>query len=278
MSNIKIIAEIGINHNGDLNIAKKIIDVCHRFGCDFVKFQKRTPDICVPDEQKNKMRKTPWGEIKYIDYKKKIEFEKKEYDEINTYCRKLGIRWFTSVWDKNSVDFMKQYPQPDGKLLMKIPSAKITDLELCKYARQNCDILQISTGMSNEEQIEECVAVCNPDIIFHTNSTYPCPIEEINLSRISYMKNKWPNKEIGYSGHEYPLPTTYGAAALGATWIERHVTIDRNMWGSDQSSSVEPNGVYKLVKGVRAIEKSLGKAGPRVLYPGEVAKLKSLRG
>ena len=275
---VKIIAEIGINHNGSVKIAKEIIDFCHRFGCDYVKFQKRNPDVCVPDAQKNKMRNTPWGEMKYIDYKHKIEFGKKEYDEIDAYCKKLGIKWFASVWDLDSVDFMKQYKQEDGTILMKIPSAKITDHELCKYARKNSDKLQISTGMSEERQIDECVAACNPDIIFHTNSTYPCPVSELNLRRITFMKDKWPDKEIGYSGHEYPLPTSYAAVALGATWLERHVTVDRNMWGSDQSSSVEPNGVYKLVKGVRAIESSLGESGPRKLYPGELAKLKSLRG
>ena len=270
----KIIAEIGINHNGSVEVTKKIIDVASVAGCDYVKFQKRTPDVCVPEKQKNVMRQTPWGEMKYIDYKKKVEFEKEEYDEIDAYCKSLGIGWFASVWDLPSVDFCRQYEES----LMKIPSALITDLELCKYARDNCQTLIISTGMSTEEEIEKCVDVCDPDIIMHTNSSYPSKVEELNLRYIEHLKEKYPTKEIGYSGHEYGLVATFAAVAIGSEWVERHITLDRTMWGSDQLASVEPIGLMKLVKGIQDVKKSLGKAGPREVLGSELAKRKSLRG
>ena len=271
---IKIIAEIGINHNGQIEIAKKLIDLAAVSGCDYVKFQKRTPEMCVPQNQRDKIRKTPWGEMKYINYKKKIEFEKKEFDEINKYCRSKEIGWFSSVWDTPSVDFCSNYNQS----IMKIPSALITDLELCKYTRERCKTLIISTGMSTEEEIERCIKTCNPDIIMHTNSSYPSKLKELNLSYIEYLKNKYPDKEIGYSGHEYGLVTTFAAAALGSLWIERHITLDRMMWGSDQVASVEPIGLMKLVKGIRDIEKAIGKKGPRKVIGSELDKRKSLRG
>lgn len=268
----KIIAEIGINHNGDVEIAKRLIDAAVVAGCNYAKFQKRTPDICVPDNQKNKMRETPWGNIKYIDYKKKIEFEKPEYDELFDYVKDKPIELFASVWDVPSVDFMKQYGGP-----MKIGSASITDLDLCRHARENTDLLMISTGMSTESEIESCIKACKPDVIMHTNSTYPSPVEELNLSYIDWLKEKWPNKAIGYSGHEYGLVTTFAAVVMGCNWVERHLTLDRSMWGSDQLASVEPQGFIKLVKGIRDIEKSMGVKGPRVCLGSEKAKRKSLR-
>ncbi len=267
----KIIAEIGINHNGSVELAKKLIDASSLAGCDYVKFQKRTPDICVPEAQKNKLRDTPWGEMKYIDYKKKIEFEKDEYDQVFDYANQKNIGCFASVWDKVSVDFMKQYGT-----ITKIPSALITDLDLCKYARDNFETLIISTGMSTEEEIEECINACNPDVVMHTNSTYPCPNDEINLNYIHWLKDKW-NSEVGYSGHEYGLVTTFASVAMGCTWIERHVTLDRTMWGSDQMASVEPQGLIKLVKGVRDIDSAMGLGGPRICLGGEKKKRESLR-
>lgn len=269
---IKIIAEIGINHNGSVDLAKKLIDVAFVAGCDYVKFQKRTPDICVPENEKTKIRSTPWGDMTYLDYKKRIEFGKKEFDEIDSYCKNKGIKWFSSVWDKESVDFMSQYTE-----LTKISSALITDSNLCKYAREKNSELIISTGMSTEEQIEEAIRVCNPDVIMHTNSTYPCPVEELNLNYINWLKAKWPERQIGYSGHEYGLTTTFAAAAIGCEWIERHLTLERTMWGSDHLASVEPQGFMKLVKGIRDIEKAIGQYGPREIMEGEKAKLKSLR-
>ncbi len=269
---IKIIAEIGINHNGDVEIAKRLIDAAIVAGCDYAKFQKRTPDICVPESQKNKLRETPWGTIPYIDYKKKIEFEKEAYDQLYDYAKDKPIEIFASVWDKPSVDFMKHYGGP-----MKIGSALITDLELCKHARVNTDLLIISTGMSTEKEIEDCINACNPDVIMHTNSTYPSPVGELNLDYIEWLSKKWVNKEIGYSGHEFGLVTTFAAVALGATWVERHLTLDRTMWGSDHLASVEPQGFIKLVKGIRDIEKARGGNNPRICLGGELSKRKSLR-
>tara|TARA_R110002020_G_scaffold172739_1_gene363106 strand:+ start:4739 stop:5560 length:822 start_codon:yes stop_codon:yes gene_type:complete len=270
---VKIIAEIGINHNGNLDICKKIIDSAVLSGCDYVKFQKRNPDICVPEDQKNKPKSTPWGEMTYLEYKHKIEFGKEEYDEIDRYCREKNILWFASVWDKDSVDFMCQYTN-----IAKIPSALITSKDLCKYAREKFPSLIISTGMSTEYEIEKVVENCNPDVIMHTNSTYPSPIKELNLNYITFLKNKY-NKEVGYSGHEYGLVTTFATIPLGAEWVERHVTLDRTMWGSDQVASIEPSGLFKLVKGIRDIELALGQEGKeRKLFESELAKRKTLRG
>lgn len=268
---VKVIAEGGINHNGNLKIAKSLIDTAVISGCDYIKWQKRTPDLCVPEEQKSKAKSTPWGDMTYIDYKHKIEFGQDEYKELIDYCGDR-IKCFASVWDKPSVDFMKSLSN-----ITKIPSALITDLDLCKYARDNFDTLIISTGMSTEEEVEKCVEACIPDIIMHTNSTYPSPIEEINLEYIKYLDDKW-DAQIGYSGHEYGLVTTFAAVAMGATWVERHITLDRTMWGSDHLASVEPQGLMKLVKGIRDIAKSMGKYGPRDVFESEKTKRKSLRG
>ena len=269
---VKVIAEIGINHNGSLDIAKKLIDVASIAGCDYVKMQKRNPDVCVPEDQKSVMRKTPWGEMTYLDYKYKLEFGHDEYDELYHYAAEKGIGFFASVWDKDSVDFMSNYGA-----IMKIPSALITDDALIKYARKNSDYLMISTGMSNEREIETAVSVCKPDLIFHTNSAYPSPVEELNLKYIEWLANKYPYAEIGYSGHEYGLVPTFSAVAMGATWVERHITLDRTMWGSDQLASVEPIGLMKLVKGIRDIEKSMGEYGKRKVAKCEMSKRKSLR-
>lgn len=277
----KIIAEIGINHNGSLDITKKLIDIASIAGCDFVKFQKRNPDVCVPETEKNKLRQTPWGEMSYINYKHKIEFGKAEYDEINTYCQEKNIGWFASVWDLDSVDFMAQYKTSINgteKILMKIPSALINNVKLLEYARKKSDYLMVSTGMSTEEEIENAILLSNPDLIFHTNSTYPSPIHELNLNYIKWLSNKYPNKEVGYSGHEFGLVTTFAAVTLGASWVERHITLDRNMWGSDHMASIEPTGLIKLVKGIRDIEQSLGTIDKRYVLESELSKRKSLRG
>ena len=180
--NTKIIGEIGINHNGDINIAKKLIDVASVAGCDYVKFQKRNPDICVPEHQKNKMRETPWGEMTYLEYKHRMEFTDYQYDELFEYAESKGIGMFASVWDEDSVDFMEQYTN-----IMKIPSALITNDALVSYARERAEYLMISTGMSDEDEIEHCVEVCNPDLIFHTNSSYPYPVSDLNLNYIKWL-------------------------------------------------------------------------------------------
>jgi len=271
--NTKIISEIGINHNGDLDIAKKLISIASISGCDYVKIQKRNPGLCVPEDQKNKIRSTPWGDMTYLEYKKRIEFNNDQIQELYEYAEDLGIIFFASVWDKDSVDVMKKYNS-----ITKIPSALITDLDLCKYARESFDKLIISTGMSTEEEVEKCVEACDPDIIMHTNSTYPAPTNELNLRYITWLKAKWPKKEIGYSGHEYGLVTTFAAVVLGSSWVERHITLDHSMWGSDHLSSLEPSGVCKLVKGIRDIEASMIQpASPRILFDGEKLKRESLR-
>lgn len=268
-----IIAEIGINHNGSIEICKKLISIAATAGCQYVKIQKRNPDICVPENQKNTIKSTPWGEMTYLEYKKKIEFDENQIKELKKYSNQFDIVFFASVWDNDSVDIMKNY-----STIAKIPSALITNLDLCKYARKNFQKLIISTGMSTEEEIEKCVNICEPDVIMHTNSTYPSPISELNLNYIKWLKNKWNNKEIGYSGHEYGLIPTFVAVALGSKWIERHITLDHNMWGSDHLSSLEPSAVFKLVKGIRDTESSLGGyIGPRELFDTEKIKKKTLR-
>ena len=272
-SGVKIIAEIGINHNGSMENAKKLVDVAAFSGCDYVKLQKRTPELCVPEHQKQKIRKgTPWGDISYIDYKHKVEFEKDEYDELFEYCASKNIALFASVWDLPSVDFMAKYTN-----IGKIPSALITDLELVAYAREKFETLIVSTGMSTEEEIEEVMKL-KPDVVMHTNSTYPSPVEELNLNYLYHLKEKYTDVETGYSGHEFGLLTTIATIPMGATWIERHITLNRTMWGSDQMASVEPHGLIKLVKGIREVESSLGVKSERILYHSELEKRKSLRG
>ena len=252
-----IIAEIGINHNGDLDVAKRLIDISAAAGCDAVKFQKRNPDICVPEHQKSVMRDTPWGEMTYLDYKYKVEFGKEEYDEINRYCKDKGIAWSASPWDLDSLEFLNQYDIP----FIKIASASITDKELLKKTCETGKKVIISTGMSSEEEIDEAVDILKANAkdyaVLHCNSSYPAPLEELNLSCIKTLKDKY-KCEVGYSGHEFRLGTTVAAVYLGATIIERHVTLDRTMWGSDHMASVEPQGLFKLVSGIRELEKCYG--------------------
>jgi N-acetylneuraminate synthase len=251
-----IIAEIGINHNGDLNIAKRLIDIAAVAGCDAVKFQKRNPDVCVPEHQKGVMRETPWGTMTYLDYKYKVEFEKEEYDEIDSYCREKGIAWSASPWDLDSLNFLNQYDLP----FIKIPSAMLTNDELLKAAVNTGKKIILSVGMSTEEEIDNAVEILKYSkdfAILHCNSTYPAPIEELNLSVIKTLQEKY-KCEVGYSGHEFRLGTTVAAVYLGATIVERHITLDRTMWGTDHMSSVEPQGLIKLVKGIRELEQAYG--------------------
>ena len=281
---VKIIAEIGLNYaygkdrSRFLDNAKKLIDVAVVAGCNWVKFQKRNPDICVPEEQKSKPKMVPWREEEttYLQYKWDVEFTKEEYDEIDRYCKEKEIGWFASVWDKWSVEFIAENYSNYGSVIMKIPSALITDIDLCSYARDKSDFLLISTGMSTEAEVRKCVMSCRPDVIMHTNSTYPSPVDELNLEYIKWIKDIYV-ADAGYSGHEFGLTTTLAAVVLGATWIERHITLDRTHWGSDQMASVEPGGLIKLVKGIRDIEKSMGGYGPREVLNSELSKLKTLR-
>jgi len=257
MEETYIISEIGINHNGDLDIAKKLIDISAAAGCNAVKFQKRNPDVCVPEHQKSVIRDTPWGEMTYLDYKYKVEFGKEEYDEIDRYCKEKGIAWSASPWDLDSLEFLNQYDIP----FIKIASASITDKELLKKTCETGKKVIISTGMSSEEEIDEAVDILKDNAsdyaVLHCNSSYPAPIEELNLSCVKTLKDKY-GCQVGYSGHEFRLGTTVAAVYLGATIIERHVTLDRTMWGSDHMASVEPQGLFKLVSGVRELEQSFG--------------------
>lgn len=257
MKKTYIIAEIGLNHNGDLNIAKKLIDISAASGCDAVKFQKRNPDVCVPEHQKSVMRDTPWGRMTYLEYKYKVEFNKEEYDEIDRYCKDKGIAWSASPWDLDSLEFLNQYDIP----FIKLPSAMITNEELLKATCKTGKRVIISTGMSSEEEVNQACATLKlyskDYAILHCNSTYPAPLEELNLSCIKTLKEKY-NCEVGYSGHEFRLGTSVAAVYLGASIIERHVTLDRTMWGSDHMASVEPQGLFKLVSGIRELETSYG--------------------
>lgn len=256
---IYIIAEIGINHNGDMTIAKKLIDIAKVAGCDVVKFQKRNPDVCVPEHQKTIMRDTPWGRMTYLDYKYKVEFNQNQYDEIDIYCKEKDIKWSASPWDLDSLDFLNQYDIP----FIKIPSALLTDLELIKESVKTGKKIIISTGMSTIEEIDNAVDTIkkvNAEAqyaILHCNSTYPAPNDELNLNCIKTLKDKY-NCEVGYSGHEFGLTTTIASVCLGATIIERHITLDRTMWGTDQMCSIEPQGLIKLVRGIKELNKALG--------------------
>lgn len=268
-----IVAEIGINHNGNLENALKMIDVAKANNVNAVKFQKRTPELCVPTEQRNQMRETPWGYISYFDYRKKIEFGREEYDKIDDYCREKGITWFASVWDEPSVDFLEVYKP----VVYKIPSASLTDHALLKKLRSTKCPLILSTGMSSMEQICKAVKLIGAEdlILTHTTSTYPCEPEELNLKMIGTLKKEFPCP-VGYSGHEVGLVTSVVAVGLGACLVERHITLDRAMWGSDQAASVEPGGVERLVKYIRVTEKALGDGVKRV-YDSEQSSLKKLR-
>ncbi len=268
-----IVAEIGINHNGDLGIAKQMIDLARKAGVDAVKFQKRTPELCVPPEQRSKMRETPWGYITYLEYRKRVEFGKAEYNEIDRYCRDLGITWLASVWDEPSVDFLEQY----NPVLYKIPSASLTDHDLLRYVRKMGRPVILSTGMSTIEQIKAAVEVLDMKdlLITHCTSSYPCELDELNLSMIQTLKDHFPCP-IGYSGHEVGLVPSVVAVSLGACLVERHITLDRAMWGSDQAASVEPGGFARLVKYIRATELALGDGVKRV-YPSELPSLHKLR-
>lgn len=269
-----IIAEIGINHNGSLDLAKKMIAEARAAGCDAVKFQKRTPEICVPVDQWNIERDTPWGRMTYIEYRYRVEFGEEEFAAIDRYCKELGIAWFASCWDEPSVDFIEQF-EPD---LYKAASASLTDHSLLNKMKATGKPLIISSGMSTQEEILEAVANIGLDnlLIAHSTSAYPCPLEELNLCMITSLQKLFPNTPIGYSGHETGLATTLAAVALGARFIERHFTLDRAMWGSDQAASVEPTGMRRLVKDIRAVETALGD-GVKKVYESEQKALKKLR-
>lgn len=268
-----IIAEIGINHNGDLDIAKRLIDAAVLSGCDAVKFQKREPELCVPLEQRKVMRETPWGLMSYMDYRHRVEFGQKEYEEIDRYCKEKNIIWFASCWDEPSVEFMEQF----DPYCYKIPSALLTNDELLRHTSAKKRPIILSTGMSTTREIKHAVSLLDPGrlLIAHCTSSYPCNPTELNLRVINTLKKQF-RFPVGYSGHEVGLQTTYAAVVLGACFIERHITLDRAMWGSDQAASVEPWGFMRLVRDIRKIEESLG-TGVKKVYDSEKQILKRLR-
>lgn len=265
-NNIKtpyLIAEIGINHNGDLQIAKRLIDAAFACSWDCAKFQKRSPDICVPENQKNIIKDTPWGKITYLEYKHKIEFDKKEYDYIDKYCKEKPIDWSASVWDIPSLEFIANYNVP----FIKISSSKLTDEELITLSCKTGKPLFLSTGMSTLKEIDAAVSIlekyASQYVLMHCNSSYPASIDELNLKCIQTLKDRY-KCTVGYSGHEYGLEPTVFAALLGVSVIERHITLNHNMWGTDQSSSVEVMGMDMLKKRIKDVNMILGDGEKRV--------------
>lgn len=269
-----VIAEIGINHNGSLELAKRMIDGALLAGADAVKFQKRTPERCVPRDQWDVMRDTPWGRMSYIEYRHRVELSLDDYVEIDRYCRERRLQWFASCWDEESVDFIEAFRPP----CYKAASASLTDLPLLRRMKATGRPLILSTGMSTNEEIAASIEAVGQEnlLVAHATSSYPCPNEHLNLMMIHTLKQQYPDCPIGYSGHEVGLAPTWAAVTLGATFIERHITLDRAMWGSDQSASVEIGGLLRLVSNIRDIEKSLGD-GVKRIYEGELASRKKLR-
>jgi N-acetylneuraminate synthase len=268
-----IVAEIGINHNGDLECAKKLIDAAYISGCDAVKFQKRDPAFCVPPEQRTMIRETPWGNMTYMDYRYRLEFGAKVYKKIDEYCKKKKIDWFASCWDIPSVDFIEKY----SPVCYKIASASLTDDTLLKHINSMGRPIILSTGMSTMDEIRHAISLLDKKrlILLHSTSSYPCKKEELNLSMIKTLMNEFDNP-IGYSGHEVGLQTTLAARVMGACLLERHITLDRAMWGSDQAASIEPGGLIRLVRDIRIIEMAVGDGNKRI-YDSELPLIQRLR-
>ena len=256
-----VIAEIGINHNGDMAIAQRLIDVAHEAGCQAVKFQKRTPEISTPDSQKDIPRDTPWGTMTYLDYKRRIEFGDDEYSEIADYCQKLGIDWFASPWDVPSVEFLERH----NVTAHKVASASVTDVELLEALRDTGKPIILSTGMSTMDEIDRAVGILGTDnlVLMHATSTYPLDPAEANLRVMDTLRERF-GVPVGYSGHETGLQISLAAVGMGANALERHITLDRAMWGTDHSASLEPGGLARLVRDVRVIEQALGDGVKRV--------------
>jgi N-acetylneuraminate synthase len=266
---VYVIAEIGINHNGDIEIAKQLMDVAVEAGCDAVKFQKRTPEICVPEEQKNIPRDTPWGMMTYFEYKERIEFGQSEFEQIDAHAKKIGVDWFASPWDVPSVEFLEKFNVPCQKVA--------SDSELLAALDKTGTTTILSTGMSSIEEIDRAVSRLThvPLAIAQATSTYPAEPAELNLRTIQTFSEKY-DVPVGYSGHERGLQVTIAAVALGATFIERHITLDRSMWGTDHSASLEPEGLKKLVRDIRIIELALGD-GKKKVYDSEIPIRAKLR-
>jgi N-acetylneuraminate synthase len=257
-----IVAEIGINHNGEVDIAKKLIRVAVACGCDAVKFQKRTPELCVPQSQRSLMRETPWGYISYMEYREKVEFGRPQYDEIDRFCSQEGVVWFASCWDNPSIDFLEEFNPP----CYKIASASLTNDDLLRHIRATGRPIILSTGMSSLDDIDHAVEVLGLDnlILLQSVSTYPARYDELNLRAIATLRQRY-QIPVGYSGHETGIASTVAAVALGACCVERHITLDRAMWGSDHAASLEPTGLTRVCRDIRLIETSMGTGDKKVL-------------
>ena len=269
-----VIAEIGLNHNGDVDIAKRLIDIAADAGADAVKFQKRTPEISTPEHMRDVPRETPWGTMTYLEYRRRVEFGRDEYVEIGDYATLRGLDWFASPWDVPSVDFLEEL----NVVAHKVASASVTDLELLTALRETGKPVILSSGMSTIEQIDRALETLGTDrvVLMHATSTYPMEPEEANLRVITTLRDRYPGVPIGYSGHERGLQISLAAVALGAVAVERHITLDRTMWGSDHAASLEPTGLSHLVRDIRVIETALGDGVKRV-FPGEQAPMAKLR-
>jgi N-acetylneuraminate synthase len=267
-----VIAEIGINHNGDAQIAKKLIDVASFAGCEAVKFQKRTIDVVYTPEELAKPRESPFGDTNG-DLKRALELGQSDYAQIDDYCRSKPIAWTASCWDEASVDFIDQFDPP----FYKIASASLTDDALLRHTRAKGKPIVLSTGMSTLEQIDHAVEVLGKEdlVLLHCCSTYPAQYSELNLRAIPVLRERY-GVPIGYSGHETGIASSVAAAALGACVVERHVTLDRAMWGSDHAASLEPNGIMRVVRDIQLVEAALGD-GVKSVLPSEVPIMKKLR-
>ena len=272
-SPVYVIGEIGLNHNGDVGIAKRLIDVAAVAGVQAVKFQKRTPEISTPEHMKAVPRETPWGTMTYLEYRYRVEFEQEQYAEIGAYADSRGLDWFASPWDEPAVDFLESM----DVVAHKVASASVTDLGLLRRLRDTGKPIILSTGMSTLEQIDTAVETLGTDrlVMLHATSTYPLPPEEANLLMIDTLRQRY-GVPVGYSGHEPGLQISIAAVAMGAVAVERHITLDRAMWGSDHAASLEPHGLMSLVRDIRIIGTARGDGVKRV-FPGELAPLSKLR-
>ena len=270
---VYVIGEIGLNHNGDVEIAKRLIDVAAVAGVQAVKFQKRTPEISTPEHMKTVPRETPWGTMTYLEYRYRVEFEQEQYTEIGAYADSRGLDWFASPWDEPAVDFLEQM----HVVAHKVASASVTDISLLQKLHDTGKPIILSTGMSTIEQIDRAVEVLGTDrlLILHATSTYPLPPEEANLLMIQTLQDRY-GVPVGYSGHEPGLQISIAAVAMGAVAVERHITLDRAMWGSDHAASLEPHGLMSLVRDIRIIGTARGD-GVKRIFPGELAPLSKLR-
>ncbi|MGN6326836.1 N-acetylneuraminate synthase family protein [Pseudolysinimonas sp.] len=269
-----VIAEIGLNHNGDVELAKRLIDVAADAGAQAVKFQKRTPEISTPEHMRDVPRDTPWGTMTYLEYRYWVEFDREQYVEIGDYATMRGLHWFASPWDVPAAEFLEDL----NVVAHKVASASVTDHQLLRSLASTGKPIILSTGMSTYEQIDAAVDILGTEylVILHATSTYPLPPEEANLRMIPTLQERYPGVPVGYSGHERGLQISLAAVTLGAVMVERHITLDRAMWGSDHAASLEPTGLEHLVRDIRIIEEALGDGVKRVM-PGELAPQAKLR-